>query len=603
MRRQGIYGESLPTKKSKNIVPSDFLIGGLIGQFERKYLTTFQTRNMEEFREIFGENIYSTFYGWDSVQGFYDNAVGVDAKLYVKSYVGYDGAAVDAVVATDNAEDGAAENVLQIDAAYQETLEYGISGNRTGYTITQGARFTTAIKTAGTKDDLYVDCDSVAGMVVGDIMKVVATAGGGATVYKKITAIDESAGRVSFSGAFHAAANADVDDVVTIEGFRVRVWRKTLSGIVTEKDTELGKIYCTLESEVTDYYVENVFSTSKWINITFLDPATAVGATYMPANVSTVTYLASGADGTTPTTSAHWSTCLTAFDDDDIRMICNVETTDTTIQKAIETYCRGRNDLPKVLYNFPENQTKAQLITAGNNFQRSDDVLGVIVANWLEKDDPFATSSFAPKRNIPCCGLVMGLWVRSIGTNGIHYIPAVSQLSMYGVSGVVGEIKSELDRTDIAESGVNLIRNIKGTGIILKSFYTPSTTTEYKFGNGILMREYIKISVIDSLADTVNEPNNYARIQASRSAVVRFFNSLWRTGSTGNVPEGETFGQTIDPETNEASEESDHYQVQADFINNPQADIENGERNIDSWFTYPAPAASIKIGVGLMLLG
>ena len=109
--------------------------------------------------------------------------------------------------------------------------------------------------------------------------------------------------------------------------------------------------------------------------------------------------------------------------------------------------------------------------------------------------------------------------------------------------------------------------------------------------------------MVDSLADTENEPNNFARIQTSRSAVVSFMTKLWRRGSTGNVPEGETFGQTIDPETGQGSAISDHFQVQADNINNPQASIEAGERNIDTWFTYPSPAGSIKIGVGLMLLG
>jgi phage tail sheath protein FI len=169
---------------------------------------------------------------------------------------------------------------------------------------------------------------------------------------------------------------------------------------------------------------------------------------------------------------------------------------------------------------------------------------------------------------------------------------------------VVGDtFLDDNDRTDLADAGINVIQNISGTGIAIKNFFTPSTTKEFKFANGILMREFIKISVVDSLADTENEPNSYERIQNSRSAVVSFMNRLWRVGSTGNVPTGETFGQTIDPETGQGSSLSDHFQVQADIINNPQASIEAGERDIDIWFTYPSPAGSIKIGVGLMLLG
>ena len=317
-----------------------------------------------------------------------------------------------------------------------------------------------------------------------------------------------------------------------------------------------------------------------------------------------MTYLTSGANGTSPTTVAHWSQDLLAFDDDSIRMLCNVETTDEDIQKAGEIYCKARNDIPKWMYNTPEDQSKSQLITLGNNYQRSDDVVGILSANWYEKADPFASSTLAPKRTIPSCAHHMGAWIRCIGTLGIHWIPAVNAIPILGVTGVVGDqFLDDLDRTDIAEAGFNVSQFVKGSGILIKSWFTPSTTTEFQFGNGILMREFIKVSIKDSLADTVNEPNNFDRIQSSRSAIVYFFNSLWESGSTGNVPEGETFGQTIDPETGEATNESNHYQVQADLVNNPQANIEAGERNLDSWFTYPSPAGSIKIGVGLMLLG
>lgn len=603
IRRQGVYGENLATKKSKTIEPSDFLIGGLIGLFERRYLTTYQTRNTEELREIFGDNSVSTYYGWDSAQGFFDNAVGVDAKLFVKSHVGNDGSITDGVAATASPVDGAAAPLFRLDSAYQTELDYSTYGNKTGYTIENGDRFTTAGKTANIAANTWVDLDSVSDIFIGDMIKVVATGGGGATVYKLVTGVDESTGRVSFTGAFDGAANMEIDDVVTIPGFKIKTWRKNTKGIVREVDIELGKSWCTTEDAVTDYYVENIFAISTKINVTDLDPATAVGATRLPATVSTVTYLASGANGTAPTTSAHWAFALTAFDDDPIRMISNCETTDETIQKAIETYCQGRNDNPKVIYNISEDRTKAQLITIGNNFQRSDDVLGVITANWLEKEDPFSTAQNAPKREIPNVGHVMGLWIRSIGTLGVHYIPAVSALSLFGISGIVGDqFLNQLDRTDLAEAGINVIQFVKGSGYLVKSFFTPSIAKEFQFANGILMREYIKISVIDSLADTENEPNNFDRIQSSRTAIVTFLNNLWERGSTGNVPAGETFGQTIDPETGASSSKDDHFQVQADAVNNPQSSIENGERDLDSWFTHPAPAGSIKIGVGLMSL-
>jgi hypothetical protein len=83
-------------------------------------------------------------------------------------------------------------------------------------------------------------------------------------------------------------------------------------------------------------------------------------------------------------------------------------------------------------------------------------------------------------------------------------------------------------------------------------------------------------------------------------AMLVFLYKLWANGSTGTVPEGETFGQSED-ENNVPTAPEDHFQVIADLTNNPQSKIDSGERNIWVYFTYPAPAGSIEIGVGILL--
>lgn len=606
LRRLGVYGESLPTKKSKVVRAADFNIGGIIGLFQRRYKIPMECNNFAEFQQKFGDHVTSTYYGYDAVQGFFNNAVGVDAKLWIVGHVGYDGAAYDGVAATATLVDALAASTLKLESAYEETLDYSTYGNKTGYTITNGTRFTTAIKTATTKDNTWIIVDSVSDIKVGDIIKVVATAGGGATVYKEVTAIDESTGRVDFSGAFDAAANPDVDDVVTIPGFQLQLYRKSATGVESKVEEDLGKIWCTMQDTVTDYFIENVFSSSKYVKATDLDSASAIGSTF-PADVATVTYMASGVVGTVPSTAAHWSQDLLAFDNKPIRFIANPETTTESIQKAIETYCRTRWDLPKVIYNVAEDQTKAQYITIGNNFQRSDDVLGVIVADWLKITDPFATSSLSPDRSIPNVGHVMGAWVRAIATVGAHYIPSIKSIPLYGLNGITRDVSDpsydwdDNDRTDLAEAGVNIITFVQGSGYIIRNFFTPSTSTEFQFGNGILMREYIKVSSVDSLQSSENTPNSLNRIKEDKMAILNFMLRLWRVGSTGNSPEGEFFGQSEDAQGN-PTKWSDHIQVQADAINNPQSSINAGERNIDVWFTFPAPAGSIKIGCGLLLL-
>jgi hypothetical protein len=231
----------------------------------------------------------------------------------------------------------------------------------------------------------------------------------------------------------------------------------------------------------------------------------------------------------------------------------------------------------------------------------SDYSPAVLVANWLEVTDPFATSSTAPNRKVPNVGHVMGAWIRCIGQLGIHFIPATDATILRGILAVVGDtMEDDVDRTDVAKAGVNVIQNIKGTGIKIMNLFTISTDVAYLFANGILMRNYIKVSGEDSLASTENTPNSFNRIKASKMAMLTFLYNIWKKGSTGTVSEGESFGQSFN-EDGTATSPEDHFQVIADITNNPQAKINLGERNIWVYFTYPSPAGSIVIGVGILL--
>ncbi len=197
----------------------------------------------------------------------------------------------------------------------------------------------------------------------------------------------------------------------------------------------------------------------------------------------------------------------------------------------------------------------------------------------------------------------MGAWIRSIELNGIHVVPSVFNIPLLGLSGVIGDqLKLDSDRTEVVEAGVNVIQDIQGRGIYIRNFFTPSTDTAFKFGNALVMRNFFKVSIVNSLSSTENEPNSFERIQRGRNAILSFALGLWRNGSNGRVTEGETFGQSSsadDPTQPTVFE--DHFEVKADLENNPQDKINIGERNYDIYFSFPAPAVSIKIRVGILL--
>jgi len=598
-RTQGVRAANAPNKETLTVQASDFLIGGLIGKFERNYEMAMQLKRVEDFIEIFGDAVYQSTYGWDCAKGFFDNIIGSTGTLYVKGHVGYTGTEIDGVAAnaTIQDQDATPEDTLKITAAYKENKDYGVAGNRTGFEIINGNRFITATDGVGLTTDTWVVVDAITGFRIGDIIEIKSTT----DLYRKVTDIDEANKKVIFTPETgEAVPDASV---VNVLGFQLKTHRKNIRGISDEVEEELGKIWCTMEPEVSDFYVENIHSQNRWILVEDLS-STSVLQDSFPADTTEKTFLANGSDGTSPTTPAHWSADLTAMDSLPVRMLANTETSDIEIQKAGELYCKQRSeDNPIWLYILPENQNYSQLITKGNNFKRGDDVIGVIVANWLKVVDPYTNSPLAPKRHIPNVGHVMGCWIRSIELNGIHVIPARFNTPLYSVSGVVGDqLLDDERRTDVVNAGVNIIQDIQGSGIYIKSMYTPSDDDAFKFANGILMRNFIKVSGKDSLKRTENEPNSFDRIKESRMALLEFGLQLWLNGSNGKTPEGQTFGQTfVGDDPNQKTKFDDHYEVKADLENNPQDKIDLGERNLTIHFSYPAPAASIFIYVGLLI--
>lgn len=733
LRLLGVHGRNAPTVQSRTVQPADFAIAGLIVRGERQYEKTFTVNDMDEYRRVFGENFNAAFYGFDSAEKFFDNLVGSEASLIVKSHVGYDGASIDGVVASGNQLDcnglntaialanalkatmnthaadavehstadtinfpitvddamdaaslielvsammtaytahdndvllgtpafhvatstanalantaaptsvaeaitrlndlkakynlhdtnstshttggthqeatsdasGSPVNTVKIEAAYQEELDYGSEGNRTGYQFTHTTRFETTLAATVAAGASTAVLDSVIGMKVGDIVVFRATGGGGAIIQKAITAIDEGTKTITFAAPFHGSATGNIGDTVRIPGFTLRTYRKTPDGISQEQETLLAPVILTMESGVTASYLQSVHKENTYIKVSDLASASTLLESFPDSNSSPV-FLTGGANGTSPSVASHWDLDVAAFANDPIRMIANPETSDKTIMKDLELKMGAREDTPILIATIPIDQTKNQLETLGNEYQRSDSVFQVNVHEWVEIDDSFNSAPNAPDRQIPNVGPVMGAWIRSIATQGIHYIPSTDQITLRGINGIVntnlGNVGDQ-DRTDIAESGVNIIQFIEGSGFRIRNFYTPSTGNAERFANAILMRNFIKISAADSLKPSENTPNSFNRIKEDREAIRGFLLTLWFRGSNGFAPEGETFGQQENADGT-LTTPFDHFEVKADAINNPLESINLGRRNFDIKFTFPTPAGSIFIDVALLI--
>ena len=590
MRRLGVFGENLPTKKEKSVNPADFSIAGLIGFFDRCYKKPFRLTSDIEGKVIFGEQSNPNSYGWDCLNGFFANLRGVSGSIYVLSPVGED-----AVQASSNVKDGENNNILTIKASYLDEDEYGEFANRTGYTVEQGAYFTSAITAYASK---VFTVESCAGLHVGDIVRAHYIGDStGSDIYTTIVALSETAKTVTVSDTVTMSDISDYE--LQGVGFKIKSYRKSLTGIISEMDKTLGETWCTLNANDPDHFVSQVFKQSSYMKIQVNTTESAV-ANRLPV-ATALTYLTGGTTGTMPLDVTGWKPYFNDFDMLPIRMIAFCETANDQIQSALEQYCRNREDNPIVITVVQYGiDTKQDMISVGNFFQRSDEVDALVVGNWLGVPDPFSTSPVAPDREIPCVGHVMGEWIYSITQNGIHSSPARKNCALMGVNSVIGyTADKDEDRTDLADAGINVIQKLKGKGFVLRNAFTPSTAPEFKYSNAVIQRNYIKVSCVESLQDSENTPNTIANVREDRMAVLQFMNRLWLSGSNGNVHEGETFGQ-YEKADGSMSTKEDAFEIIADASNNSVATLQMGERNIDIWFMFPAPAGSIKVGVGLI---
>jgi hypothetical protein len=573
MRRLGVYGDNLPTRREQAVQPADFTIGGLIGFFGRQYEKAFKVNNSIEARAVFGAQYDSGTYGWDALNGFFANLGGERGSLYVLSPKGTSAVQAAKVIST-----------LTIKAAYMNEDAYGSWNNNIGLKITQAKGFEAKLTAAASGAEVVLD--SVAGFKVGDqvLYNNVTT-----TIYT-VNVVNANQNKITLSSSLTGA----LGNTLGVAGYTLQVFVKDRNGLVSEVEQSLGRTLVTLNSNDKDKFISDVFAASRYVKVLSGTP----GSTLITD--TGIEYLTGGTNGTLPSSDAQYTAYFAAFNGLPIRLAAIAETSNFAVHKAFENYCKNRQDNPIVFYVGAMGITaKAALVQNGHGLQRMDEVDGVYVHNWLKVTDPFSDGG-AATRIVPNCGHLMGQWLRSVARNGVHSSPARKNMPLLGVIEPVGfSAQDDLDRTELAEAGVNVIQNISGLGVVLRNLFALSTSPEFKFANAILQRNFIKVSCVDALQISENTPNSIDAVQHDRIAVINFMHRLWQQGSNGNVRVGETFGQ-YQLADGKLSTEKDAYEVIGDATNNPVADMQQGLRNIDVYFMFPAPAGSIKIGVGLI---
>ncbi|ATN95044.1 putative tail protein [Leptospira phage LE4] len=587
MRRRGVFGYNLPPQVGDNVRPADFSIVGMIGLFARRFDELIQINQPGEISTKLGGYITSGK-GRYVLENMFTNAKGQPMTVWVKTFV-----ASNAVNATRTIQDqnGTPDDAFKIQAGYQGKLDKSSDGNKTGFTLTNGARFETKALASASSGQKVLRLVSVADIRIGDVLFVNSTS----DQYCKVDSIDASTNSVTMVDNLTQAVTAD--DVVQAIGFQIKTYRKNQNGVEAVVNTPLNNVWLSLEVENEEFYIENAFRNHPYFVLEDLNSASTLEDKY-PADVTTVTYLTGGSDGTAPSTASDWDLYST-FDSKNIRWLFNPESTLETVNKAGESYCSTRLDAPVWIYTTPSGQSKDELKTIGASYQRSDQVQGVICSSSRNVVDPIGVGA-NPTKSIPVSGAIIGAWIRAFYTLGFHRAPAGDDVPLLGfvsTPDATEDTFTEDERTEIQERGVNIVQQLSGRGLLVRSFRTPSTNVGALFGHYLVMQNFIKVSSVESLYKVENRPNKITRLKTYGQAIEDFGRKLYKGSFPFGIDPDGAF-QTYIKEDGSLSGFEDVFTVQVDEFNNPQEQIDVGEGNAFVRF-YPASLLeSFGIGVG-----
>jgi len=583
LRRQGVFGYNLPPQVGNVVQPAQFNVVGMVGRFSRGINQTIEINQVSEIDVKLGD--YKEGYlGRYVLESIFSNLNGNSCKVIVRPFI-----SSTATQSYKNVKDANNNNTIKIKACYKKISDKSLDGNKTGFTIEKGNRFTTKTTASASTGDTEISLQSVIGVRTGDVLEI-------GTQFVKVLSIDEGNKKCTITAL---SSNVAVDTIVNVKGFKVVTYRKNRNGIPIKLNIPENDIWITMEPENTEFYCEKVFENHPYLDIEDLNSSSTLYSSF-PEDTTEINFLENGSDGGSPTI-ADWNNLLTSFDNANVRFLFNAESSEKEVNVFGENYCQSRLDTPIWIYHIPKNLSKEQLISLGNFYQRSNQVQGIIVSSYRKVFDPIGVGA-NPSLSIPLCGAIAGLFVRSFYSFGFHRVPAGDDLPILGflAEKTTEDEFSEDDRTDICQAGVNIVQYIQGRGLINRSAYTPSTNTGALFINYLVMQNFIKISSVESLYKVENRPNKLSLLKTYADSIKDFGKKLYDGSFPFGIDSNGAFGQFFKADGSVSTFE-DVFIVQADQFNNTNSQLAIGEGNIFVRFFPPAPLTSLAIGVGVVI--
>jgi phage tail sheath protein FI len=366
----------------------------------------------------------------------------------------------------------------------------------------------------------------------------------------------------------------------------VRIQSVEFDLVVSRNGVEVERFESLSMQDQLDWYVDGVVndqsSGSSLVTVADSNSGAAPGLD-APITAAPVA-LVNGSDGSDPTDGAYIGdpalrTGLHAFDIVAIQLLACPETTSPGVVSAALAYCEERGDAMFVGTVPPDVDLEGAKAYASPF--RARKVFGALYAPWIEIANPLDTTGANPMRLVPPVGHVLGVYARIGAARGVWKAPAGDEAQLELALGVQYGM-TDVDHTDLVKNGgVNGIRAIPGSGIVVDASRTLSTDTRWLYVNVRRLFNFVKISLRDGLRFVPQEPHDEALRRKVRFTVVEpFLLGLWKQGAFGS----------------DAAEKV--FTVKCDASNNPPAEVNLGRFRLEVFFYPVKPAETIVVVVG-----
>jgi phage tail sheath protein FI len=403
-----------------------------------------------------------------------------------------------------------------------------------------------------------------------------AVAAPGRREFRELATVSEGSGLATWTAGLPAPLPANAVRIQSVE-FDLVVAR---NGVEVERFASLS-----MQNQL-DWFAESVVNDqaggSSFVTVSDRNSGAGAGrdAPAAPAPVP----LALGSDGSAPTDASYvgdpaFRTGLHAFDTVAIQLLACPETTSPGVVAAALAYCEQRGDAMFV-GSVPPGLDREGWKDYARPF-RARKVFGALYAPWIEIANPLDTTGANPRRLVPPTGHVLGTYARIGEARGVWKAPAGDEARLEPVLGVELEM-TDVDHTDLVRNGgVNGIRALPGSGIVIDASRTLSTDTRWLYVNVRRLFNFVKVSLRDGLRFVPQEPHDEELRRKVRFNVVEpFLLGLWKQGAFGSDPAEQVFT------------------VKCDASNNPPAEVNLGRFRIEVYFYPVKPAETIVVVVG-----